>query len=271
MFRAMLGYHFTYIALSPHMFNAPAKYNLCIVSADYRLAPQTRLPGIIEDCRDAIQFIHSAAFVAETKNRVDTAKIALSGSSAGGWLALLNGLGIGYTECGLELPRPKSTAAIAALYPITDMLDPFWTTKQNPVSYMEREIDRKEVEPFVDPADQKTTFSAIDNRRSIFYHYMVQEGLMASLLLDDTNIPPSAFSAAAAVKSGDETLPPIYIVHGNKDGKVPHRQSTDVVEVLKTIGASVEYHEMEGLDHAFDKEETVDMSTMYEFLGRVFN
>ena len=43
--------------------------------------------------------------------------IVVSGSSAGGWLALLAGTGIGFEACGLGLP-PK-VAGIAAIYPIT--------------------------------------------------------------------------------------------------------------------------------------------------------
>lgn len=64
---------------------------------------------------------------------------------------------------------------ICAIYPISDLEDPFWTTKQKPVSYMTRVVDRKEVEPFVSPLDGKTASSVVDGPRSIFYTYMIQE------------------------------------------------------------------------------------------------
>lgn len=167
----MLNLYFE--ALSPHMVAAPSAHGLCVVSADYRLAPQTRFPGILADCKDAIDFLRSESFAKATDNRVNSSKIVLSGGSAGGWLALLSGTGIGFIECGLEPPPP--VAGIAAIYPITDLLDPFWTTKQPPVSYVGRIIDRSELEPFVNPNDAKTSSSAEDGKRRMFYGYMLQE------------------------------------------------------------------------------------------------
>lgn len=158
---------------SPHQLSSPSKHNLCFISADYRLAPQTRLPGILADCKDAISFIRSPKFASLTSNRIDASKLILSGSSAGGFLALLAGTGIGYTACGLEKPEPVT--GIAAFYSITDLEDPFWTTKQHPVSYFKRVIGKEEVEPFISPDDTKVVSSALDSKRSIFYHYMVQE------------------------------------------------------------------------------------------------
>ncbi|PFH53336.1 hypothetical protein AMATHDRAFT_137855 [Amanita thiersii Skay4041] len=258
--------------LGPHMLRAPANHDLCIVSADYRLAPQTRMPSILSDCVDAIKYIRSPAFAAATQNRVNPSKLALSGSSAGGWLSLLNGLGIGYEACGLgaEVPKAGSIAAIAPIYPITDLLDPFWSTKKYPVSYMGRMIERSEVEPFINSVDEKTSGAAVNSRRAIFYHYMVQEGILEPLLLDGTNIPPETFSVAAAIKSRKIAIspPPTYIVHGNADLKVPHRQSTDVVAAYKAIGVEVEYEEPEGLDHGYDLAESVDMAGMYDFIVR---
>ncbi|KAJ7647213.1 Alpha/Beta hydrolase protein [Roridomyces roridus] len=160
-------------SVSPHHLAAPEKHNLCIVSPDYRLAPQTRLPGILADCKAALDFVRSAAFASATGNRVDTTKIITSGSSAGGWLSLLTGTGIGYAACGLEPPAP--VAGIAALYPISDLADPFWTTKQHPVSYFPRVVPDEEVASFVDPNSGKVAFSTLDSPRSVFYHYMVQE------------------------------------------------------------------------------------------------
>lgn len=131
------------------------------------------MPGILSDCASAMDFVRSPAFAQATGNRVDASKMVVSGSSAGGWLSLLTGTGIGYAACGLGLPAPVS--GIAALYPISDLADPFWTTKQHPVSYMPRVIPDEEVAPFIDPAADKVGFSAVDSKRAIFYHYMVQE------------------------------------------------------------------------------------------------
>jgi hypothetical protein len=132
-----------------------------------------------------MDFVRSPAFANATGNRVDASKMILSGSSAGGWLSFLAGMGIGYAACGLETPAPVS--GIAVLYPISDLNDPFWTTKQHPVSYMPRVVPDEEVAAFIDPTADKVAFSTLDSKRAVFYHYMVQECVRSQ------RSPPSCF------------------------------------------------------------------------------
>jgi acetyl esterase/lipase len=54
-----------------------------IISVDYRLAPETRAPGQVEECYAALQWLHGAAAAL----RLDTTRIAVGGESAGGGLA----------------------------------------------------------------------------------------------------------------------------------------------------------------------------------------
>ncbi|TFK37793.1 Alpha/Beta hydrolase protein [Crucibulum laeve] len=259
--------------LSPHMLSAPSVHNLCIVSPDYRLAPQTRLPEILSDCAHALSFLSTPQFTSATSNRVDTTRIVVSGSSAGGWLALFTGTGVGYEACGLAPPKRavqggngQGIKGIASLYPITDMEDAFWKG-QKPLVYIDRVIEKKEVEAYLDPNAKKTCASALDDPRSIFYHYMVQEGILPSLLLPpSSSIPASAFSIARNLSL---PLPPTYIVHGTADTKVPHSQAVDVVSAYAKVGAEVVYDERPGLDHGFDKDEKCTMEEMYKFVKKV--
>lgn len=73
--------------------------------------------------------------------------------------------------------------AILPIYPITDLDDPFWTTKQRPVSYMPSIIPEERVAPFLDSAAEKTAFSTLDSPRAVFYHYMVQEYVLFAAFL----------------------------------------------------------------------------------------
>lgn len=94
-------------------------------------------------------------------------------------------------------------------------------------------------------------------------------GILSSLLLEGTGIAEEAFSIAPELRSGKYNPPPTYIITGNQDGKVPHRQSLDVLSALEAISASVEYHELQ-VDHGFDKEPLYRMDSLYNFLSRVY-
>ncbi|KAL0960406.1 hypothetical protein HGRIS_005446 [Hohenbuehelia grisea] len=252
---------------TPHLVAAPNKYGLCVVSADYRLAPQTRLPGILADCKDAIDFLRSVEFSEATKGVVDTSKVVVSGSSAGGWLALMAGTGAGYEACGLE--PPENISGIAAIYPITDLVDNFWTTSKGRVGYLERVLDKAELVCYLDPAAEKTAFSALDSPRRLFYHYMVQEGLLQDLLLTGTSIEPSSFTVANFISSQvSGQPPPTYIIHGTIDGKVPVSQARHVVAAYKQKGIAIDYVELD-VDHGFDKEPMYRLDSMYTFIQRI--
>ena len=54
-----------------------------IVSVDYRLAPETRAPGSVEDCYAALRWLQGAA----AELNLDPSRIAIGGESAGGGLA----------------------------------------------------------------------------------------------------------------------------------------------------------------------------------------
>ena len=71
-----------------------------LVSIDYRLAPETKLPAIAEDLDDAFRWVRT---VAADHYHLDPSRVAVVGHSAGGYLALLSGIRV----------RPRPTAIVS--------------------------------------------------------------------------------------------------------------------------------------------------------------
>jgi acetyl esterase/lipase len=93
-----------------------------VVNVEYRLARVALAPAAVEDCLCALRFI---AAQAKTYN-IDTARIVLTGESAGGHLTLTTGMipesaGLD-RECAGATPIPK-VAAMINWFGITDVAD----------------------------------------------------------------------------------------------------------------------------------------------------
>lgn len=200
-----------HLAMPPHLLSASATHNLCMISADYSLAPQTRLPGILADLASLMAFVRSLAFKSATGGCADASKIVVSGGSAGGWLALLVGTGVGFEVCGIEVP--EKPLGVCAIYPISALKDPFWSMVQRrescleslrswsdgscaAVSFFPRVIGKSELEEFLDPSTAVTTDSPVGGPQGLFYHYMVRllDLLLSSQLISVLRRSKSASS-----------------------------------------------------------------------------
>ena len=75
-----------------------------VVSIDYRLAPETKLPSIIDDIRDAFRWV---ARDGPSLLGINPGRIGVAGYSAGGYLTLMTGFAVA--------PRPKSAPSARAV------------------------------------------------------------------------------------------------------------------------------------------------------------
>lgn len=120
---AKVGFHLPII----HCHNPShpcAEARCCVVTVDYRLAPENPFPAAVEDAIDAARWVASEP---RELGKVDISRIAIGGTSAGANLAIVAALGA--VDGLLEFPsaRPSispspsiSPAALVLVVPVVD-------------------------------------------------------------------------------------------------------------------------------------------------------
>ncbi|KAN0066144.1 hypothetical protein ACQY0O_000238 [Thecaphora frezii] len=263
----------------PHIRRAVEKYDIAVISPDYRLAPQCRAPEILHDLADLLAFIFddlpSALAHSEAEAQLDLNRVILSGSSAGGWLALLLGLGM------CPGSRPELLAkigGIACIYPITTMDHPFFLEKRVPF-LGELPDPPSDFASFVDP-DAEVTANTFDNKkRGSFYMHAQREGIFPSLLFSEEQRDEGWLQrtdVSVHVQAADESQrngwPPIYIIHGALDTAVDVDQVRRLKAALNTAGTLIIYDEVPDKDHMWDEfEPEEEMSTFWSFVTDRFS
>lgn len=260
-------------AMAPHLKRAVDKYHIAVVSTDYRLAPQVRVPDIQHDMEDCLAFVIDqlpSELAARGEGvRLDTERIVLSGSSAGGWQSLMVGLGMCANTNPEHLQRVQG---IAAIYPITTMDHPFFLEKQVPFRGRLND-DPALFAEFRDPSAPVTANSAAVEQRNKFYMHAQQEALFPSLLFSQQQRQQGWLhrtDVMAFIKASSEQMrkafPPVYIVHGEKDTAVDVDQARQLERALREAGTEVVYDEVEGRDHLWDQlEPEENMDALWEF------
>ena len=95
-----------------------AQLDCVLVSVEYRLAPETRFPGAIEDCYAALQWVFANA----DELGVDVTRIGVTGESAGGGLAAALAL----------LARDRAELRLAFQHLIYPMIDDRTCSRSDP-------------------------------------------------------------------------------------------------------------------------------------------
>lgn len=259
--------------MAAHLKRAVDKYNIAVVSTDYRLCPQVRVPDVQQDMVDCFAYVieklPSELAAKGESAEIDTNRIVLSGSSAGGWQCLMVGLGM---CAGTKAEHLRKVKGIAAIYPITTMDHPFFLEKQVPfMGYLKD--DPSTFAEFRDPNAPVTANTAAIEHRKKFYMHAQQEALFPSLLFsqqqrDDGWLQKTDVQVSLRGSSEDQrkAFPPVYIVHGEKDSAVDVDQARRLEKALKEVGTPVIYDEVPGRDHLWDQlEPEEDLEALWNF------
>jgi acetyl esterase/lipase len=207
-----------------------------LFSIDYRLAPETKLPDIIEDIKDALNWIQKEG---KEKFSIDPRAIAVVGSSAGGFLAL---------NTGLFQNKPL---AIVSFYGYGDITAKWATTPNN--FYSQKVLVPKETAQKL-VSDQIVTEGTVEER-FLLYLYARQSGKWIQEISGiDTNLHKEKLLPFCPVHTITKGYPPTLLLHGTKDVDVPYEQSVFMRGALVKQGVEVKLITIPNGEHVFDKE-----------------
>lgn len=214
------------------------KAGYTVISIDYRLAPETKLPGIIEDLEDAFTWVNQKG---PELFGIDARRVAAVGHSAGGYLALMAG-------CRVK-PRPM---AIVSFYGYGDTIGD-WYSKPDPF-YRTKPLVTKE-ESGRGVSGPACTEPYEGRGKDEFYLYCRQNGLWPEEVSGhDPVADPSFFPQYCPLQNVSADFPPTLLLHGNCDTDVPYEQSVLMAEAFVKSNVEHELVTMDGMGHGFDKD-----------------
>jgi acetyl esterase/lipase len=223
-----------------------------VVSIDYRLAPETKLPAILDDVRDAFAWVGAQASPAWGA-RGD--RIAVLGGSAGGYLTLVTGY--------LIEPRP---AALVSFWGYGDIAGPWYS---RPDTFYRRQPLVSEAEARASVGTHVVAEPPPRNNRSRFYLYCRQNGLWPKEVTGhDPDTEPKAFDRFCPARNVNRQYPPTFLIHGTNDTDVPHEQSVLMDRELTRQHVPHEFISVAGAGHGLGG---VDPARIAEIHRRVID
>jgi acetyl esterase/lipase len=208
-----------------------------LVSIDYRLAPEVKLPEIIADVEDAFTWLRKDG---PKTLHIDPKRMVITGGSAGGYLTLTMGARL--------KEKPK---ALVAYWGYGDV-DGEWYTKPS-------EHYRKAV-PLVEKDDaykavSKTPLTGSEpnfdgKARSRLYLYFRQNGLWTKEVTGFDPVKDKAkLDPYCPVRNVTKDYPPTMLVHGTEDTDVPYELSANMAKEFEKHKVPFEFVTVKGAGH----------------------
>lgn len=221
-----------------------------LVSLDYRLAPETKLPEIIKDLEDAFTWLHAEG---PKQFHIDPKRVAVAGGSAGGYMTLTSGF--------RAKPRPQ---VLLSLWGYGDLIGD-WYSKPSPHPRHQRsKLSKEEAwrqvsgKAVADSRDRKGNGGA-------FYQYCRQTGTWPTAVSGlDPHAEPEKFNPYMPVKNVTKDYPPTTMIHGTKDTDVPHQQSVMMAEQFKKHGVKYQLHSIANGEHGLPGGDPSAINVAYD-------
>lgn len=228
-----------------------------IVSIDYRLAPETQLPALIEDIEDAWTWVHEEG---PRLFGADVSRVGVTGNSAGGYLTLV---------CGHRCtPRP---AALVSVYGYGDLVGD-WYSQPSPherhhgtKATDEEALAQVSGPPISDSRDR-------DGDGGLFYNHCRQKGTWPRSVSGwDPVTEADRFVPYMPVNNVTADYPPTVLIHGTTDTDVPYEQSALMADALAREGVEHELCTVDGGEHGLGGGNPQQIRAGYDAALRLFD
>ena len=220
-----------------------------LVSIDYRLAPEVKLPAIIADIDDAFRWLREKA---SKTCHLDAEGMVVTGGSAGGYLTLMVGVRI--------KARPR---ALVAYWGYGD-IDGRWYTQPSEHYRKQPLVSREEALQQVG-ARVVTGSEPGLKARGRYYLYLRQNGLWTK---EVTGFDPVSEKAKldpyCPVRNVSAECPPTMLIHGTEDTDVPYSLSVDMDKELSRQNVPHELVTVTGAGHGLSGGEKKAVAAAHE-------
>lgn len=206
-----------------------------VVSIDYRLAPETKLPEITQDIKDALTWVRSEF---KTIYEINSDKVAVVGHSAGGYLSLLSGT------------FENKPDAIVSFYGYGNIAGD-WYAKPSSYYCTKPKVGREQAMSCVGTSP----LSEGPQERAGFYLYLRQNGLWNEMVagLSPEKSYDRLVKYCPAFNIGSD-YPATLMAHGTDDTDVPYEESAFMAKKLGEAGIQHELVTVENGIHGFDED-----------------
>ncbi len=236
--------------VSGHIRRLAAENGYVLVSFDYRLAPETKLPQITADIEDAFRWLRAEG---PKLFHLDPKRIAVSGGSAGGYLTLLAGHRV----------RPR-VQTLVAFWGYGDLATA-WATEHSPHARHRG------------PTLSRAAFQKIlsgppitDSRRrqadgGPFYQQSRRQGVWVKTVSGfDPAVEPEKLFSYMPVKNVEPDYPPTVMIHGTRDTDVPYEQSVMMARQFKKHGVVHELISVKNGEHGLAGADPAAINAAYQ-------
>jgi acetyl esterase/lipase len=205
-----------------------------VIAADYRLAPQTKLAGILADLTDVHAWTNAGAL------GIDPTRIGVVGHSAGGYLALMSGIWLH--------PRPR---AIVSFYGYGD-LSREWLRRPDPFYLTRPRVSSEAAAAAVGSAIVADIPAGQD--RFSYYVHARQHGLGPPSVVGLAPLrDPDVFARVSPIRHLGPAFPPTLLLHGDADTDVPFEEALLMEAALARAQVPHRLVRLRGKDHNFDR------------------